>query len=75
MKSSHAKIKVDKQRLDFVRYWVKYIKTHPSEDWSLQQKKFIDSLILSADQNDHNYLKIKRISRDIIKKLKQNRSK
>ncbi|MHA1616706.1 MAG: hypothetical protein ACTSX9_05305 [Candidatus Njordarchaeales archaeon] len=70
MKSSHARIKIDKQRLDFVRYWVKYIKTHPSKDWSLQQKNLIDSIILNADQDIEKYLRVKRIAREIAKKLK-----
>ncbi len=32
-------------RFNFVKFWANYIKTHPDEDWSEQQKFLIDSQI------------------------------
>jgi len=33
------------ERLNFVKYWVDYIKTHSDEDWSSQQNILINSQI------------------------------
>lgn len=30
-------------RLNFIKYWVKYIKTHSDEEWSAQQNILINS--------------------------------
>lgn len=30
-------------RLNFVKYWANYVRTHPDEDWSKQQNIVIDS--------------------------------
>ena len=30
-------------RMNFVEYWVEYVKTHPDKDWSESQNKVIDS--------------------------------
>lgn len=32
-----------KERLEFVKFWVEYIKTHSDEKWSEQQNIIIDS--------------------------------
>ena len=32
-----------KDRLNFVKFWVNYIKTHKDEEWSEQQNVIIDS--------------------------------
>lgn len=32
-------------RLNFVKFWANYIKTHSDKDWSEQQKILIDSQI------------------------------
>jgi hypothetical protein len=32
-----------KERLDFIKFWVNYIKTHSDEDWSKQQNILINS--------------------------------
>ena len=37
-------------RLNFVRYWAEYVKTHPDEIWSRQQNKLINSILKSATQ-------------------------
>jgi len=31
-------------RMNFVEFWANYVKTHPDEVWSRQQKMIIDSL-------------------------------
>ena len=33
------------ERINFVKYWANYVKTHPDEDWSEQQNIIIDSQI------------------------------
>ena len=33
------------ERLWFIDYWVKYMKSHSDEEWSAQQKTLIDSQI------------------------------
>ncbi len=39
----------EEDRLNFVRYWAEYIRTHPDKDWSEQQKMLIDSQISNAN--------------------------
>ncbi len=34
-----------KERLEFVRFWAKYVREHPDKEWSEQQKVIIDSQI------------------------------
>jgi hypothetical protein len=34
-----------KERLWFINYWTNYIRTHPDEVWSQQQKVLIDAQI------------------------------
>lgn len=31
------------ERLNFVKYWAEYVKTHFDKEWSKQQKVLIDS--------------------------------
>lgn len=38
----------DEDRMWFVEYWARYIKTHPDNDWSRQQNILINSAIQSA---------------------------
>ena len=47
------------ERLEFVRFWVGYMKTHNNEVWSRQQAVLIDSQILGADQDRERYLEVK----------------
>ncbi|MGQ4894246.1 MAG: hypothetical protein ACP6IQ_06490 [Candidatus Njordarchaeia archaeon] len=70
MNSSNAKNKLDKQRLDFVRFWVEYIRKMSSDIWSKQQKELIDAMIKSANQNLKEYLRVKMIAKKIAKKLR-----
>ena len=32
-----------KERLEFIKFWADYVKTHKDEDWSEQQNMLIDS--------------------------------
>lgn len=34
-----------KERLNFIKFWADYIKTHSDEDWSSQQNMLIDNQI------------------------------
>jgi len=34
------------ERLNFIKFWADYIKTHSDEDWSSQQNMLIDNQIL-----------------------------
>lgn len=33
------------QRLEFVKFWAEYVRTHPDEEWARQQKVVIDGQI------------------------------
>ena len=35
-------------RMNFVKYWAEYIRTHPDEDWSRHQKLLINSQMKNA---------------------------
>ncbi len=35
----------EEDRINFVKYWANYIKTHSDEDWSEQQNLLIDAQI------------------------------
>lgn len=37
-----------KDRMEFVKYWAEYCRTHPDEDWSEQQAMLINSQIRGA---------------------------
>jgi hypothetical protein len=37
--------KDDKERLDFVKYWAEWVKTHPDKEWSRAQNVLINSQI------------------------------
>ncbi len=55
MKASEVKVDLDelrkfkeqnaKERLEFIDFWVNYIKTHSDKEWSSQQKDLIDAQI------------------------------
>ncbi|MBI2672392.1 hypothetical protein HYX16_05650 [Candidatus Woesearchaeota archaeon] len=50
-------------RMNFVEFWAKYVKTHPDEVWSKQQKMIIDSQIINTKNfklSAKEYLKIKK---------------
>jgi hypothetical protein len=33
------------QRLEFVKFWAEYVRTHPDEEWARQQKTLIDGQV------------------------------
>lgn len=33
------------QRLEFVKFWAEYVRTHPDEEWARQQKVVIDGQV------------------------------
>jgi len=37
-------------RIEFLKLWAKYVKTHPDEEWSKQQNILIDSQIKTAKE-------------------------
>ncbi|HLC65181.1 MAG TPA: hypothetical protein VJI46_03600 [Candidatus Nanoarchaeia archaeon] len=50
------------ERMNFVEYWVEYVRTHPDKVWSEQQNILINSAIQSARHiklTPREYLKIK----------------
>jgi len=50
------------ERMNFVEYWAEYVRTHPDEDWSKQQKMLIDSQLQNARKSSlsaKKYLKMK----------------
>ena len=52
----------DADRMWFVEYWARYIKTHSDKDWSKQQNVIINSQIQSARSvklTPRQYLEIK----------------
>ena len=49
-------------RLNFVRYWAEYVRTHDDADWSRQQNVLINSQLQSAKTqplSKQAYLKMK----------------
>ncbi|MFH1182463.1 MAG: hypothetical protein V1702_05885 [Candidatus Woesearchaeota archaeon] len=50
------------ERMNFVKYWAEYVRTHPDEEWSRQQNILINSAMQSAKSvklTPKQYLKIK----------------
>ena len=59
------------ERMHFVEYWAEYVRTHPDEVWSKQQKVLIDSQMQNAKNNalsPKQYLKMKNELKHINKK-------
>lgn len=52
-------------RMNFVRYWAEYVRTHNDKDWSKQQKVLIDSQI----ENARNF----RLTKEQVKYIKENK--
>ncbi len=40
------------QRIEFIKFWVDYIKNHDDEVWSRQQNVIIDSQMSKKDRSD-----------------------
>jgi len=50
------------ERLNFVKYWANYVKTHSDKEWSRQQNILINSIMLNAKNSKltpKQYLRIK----------------
>ena len=43
-----------RERLEFIRFWVNYMKTHPDKEWSSQQKELIDDVESRLTQNGYS---------------------
>jgi hypothetical protein len=43
--NSASKAQNKTQRLEFVKYWADYVRTHPDKDWSKQQAVLVDSML------------------------------
>ena len=54
-------------RKEFVIFWARYVRTHKDEEWSLQQKKLIDSQIESVREF---YRKNPKIAKIVLKKFR-----
>ena len=51
------------ERMNFVRYWAEYVRTHSDKEWSRQQNILINSLMQNAKNSKltkEEYLRIKR---------------
>lgn len=48
-----------KERMDFVRLWAKYVREHDDKDWSRQQNVIVNSALRSADMTKEEYLHMK----------------
>ena len=51
-----------KERLEFVRFWARYVKSTPNDKWSRQQNMLINSVMKSANQDLYLYLKVKKLA-------------
>ena len=54
-------------RMNFVKYWADYVKTHSDKEWSEQQNIIINSQLQSAQAvslTREQYLKIKEAGRE-----------
>lgn len=50
-----------KERNWFIDYWAEFVRTHPDEEWSKQQKEFINSVLRNARQfSREEYLELKK---------------
>jgi len=63
-------------RMNFVEFWVDYIRTHSDREWSRQQKVLIDSQVKNAKKqlikliSVKDYLEIKEIEKRIRSSIK-----
>jgi len=61
--------KINKDRLDFVRYWARYVKNTDPFIWSKQQKILINSALKNANQDLELYMKVKKIAKRIYESI------
>jgi hypothetical protein len=48
----------NRERLEFVDLWSKYVVEHDDREWSMQQNIIINSCLRSADISREDYLKM-----------------
>ncbi len=65
---------IDEERLNFVRFWAKYVRKTSTMEWSKQQKILIDSVLKNVNQDKELYLKTKEIARELLEKTNQESS-
>lgn len=51
------------QRIEAVKRWVEYIKTHDADDWGEQQNRLVNSQLESARQSDLDIEHRRRVDR------------
>ena len=61
MELSRFRRENNKERLEWVKFWVAYMRKNPNKVWSREQADFINSVMRSADARPDNYLKVKKI--------------
>ena len=49
----------ERERLEFVRKWAEYVRTHPDQEWSHQQNLIINSALQTASMSKEHYLSMK----------------
>jgi hypothetical protein len=52
----------NRERLKFVDYWAKYVRSHSDKDWSRQQNVIIDSCLSSASMTKKQFLDMKGVT-------------
>ena len=49
----------NKERMEFVSFWAKYVREHDDKDWSRQQNVIINSCMRSANISKESFLRMK----------------
>jgi len=52
LEAKHARNR--EQRLEEIRDWAEYVRTHPDEDWGTQVNRVVDPQIESARHHEHD---------------------
>ena len=52
-----------KHRMEFVKFWADYVRTHDDKDWSKQQNILINSCLQGANMTKEHFLEIKKAGR------------
>ena len=49
----------NRERMEFVRKWADYVRTHDDKDWSRQQNVIINSCLKTASMTAEQFLRMK----------------
>ncbi len=49
----------NRERMEFVRKWADYVRTHDDKDWSKQQNVIINSCLKTASMTKEQFLRMK----------------